>query len=87
MTSKQALWDLCFLAMGNQQYTLECKEKIEKDLKILEMLKKRMTINTDYYNSDDGCEVYEYIAYNGRTLNIENKEEFNKIKEWLEDDN
>ena len=56
---------------------------IEKDLKILQMLKKNMSIKTDYYD-DDMRHEYEYIAYNGTPLAIETKEEFNKIKEWLE---
>ena len=59
---------------------------IEKELKVLEMLKKKMSIGTDYYDSDDGCEKIEYIVYNGEVLNIDTEEEFNKIKEWLEND-
>ena len=58
---------------------------IEKDLKILQMLKKRMSIKTDYYD-DDMRHEYEYIAYNGMDLWIESKEEFNKLKEWLENE-
>ena len=58
---------------------------IEKDLKILQMLKKNMSIKTDYYD-DDMRHEYEYIAYNGMDLWIESKEEFNKLKEWLEND-
>ena len=58
---------------------------IEKDLKILQMLKKNMSIKTDYYD-DDMRHEYEYIAYNGMDLWIENEEEFNKLKEWLEND-
>ena len=61
-------------------------EKIEKDLEVLEMLKKKMSIGTDYYDSDAGCEEFEYIAYNGQPLNIDTEEEFNKVKEWLENE-
>ena len=61
-------------------------ETIEKDLKLLEVLKKKMIIDTDYYDSDDGCEEFEYIAYNGQPLNIENKQEYDLLKEWLEND-
>ena len=60
---------------------------IEKELKVLEILKKKMIIDTDYYDSDDGCEEFEYIAYNGQPLNIENKQEYDLLKEWLEDEN
>ena len=56
---------------------------IEKELKVLEMLKKKMTIETDYYDSDVGCEKYEYIAYNGTPLNIDTPEEFDLLREVL----
>ena len=59
-------------------------EKLKKDLEILEILKERLTIETDYYESDDCCETYEYIAYNGEPIKIESKEEFDLLKEWLE---
>lgn len=59
---------------------------IEKDLEILQMLKKKMSIETDYYDDDNMCREYEYIACNGMDLCIENEEEFNKIKEWLENE-
>ena len=42
-----------------------------------------MSIETDYYDDDNMCREYEYIACNGMDLCIENEEEFNKIKEWL----
>ena len=50
---------------------------IEKDLKILQMLKKNMSIKTDYYD-DDMRHEYEYIAYNGMDLWIESEEELPK---------
>lgn len=61
-------------------------EKLKKDLEILKILKKKLTIETGYYDSDDCCKTFEYIAYNGDALNIENKKDFNKIKEWLENE-
>ena len=66
--------------------TEEAIKIIEKELKVLEMLKKKMSIGTDYYDSDDGCEKCEFITYNGETLNIDTEEEFNKVKEWLENE-
>ena len=67
---------------------LEKENKLlKKDLEVLEMLKKKMSIGTDYYDSDDGCEKIEYIVYNGEVLNIDTEEEFNKVKEWLENEN
>lgn len=59
---------------------------IEKNLEILQILKKKMSIETDYYDDDNMCREYEYIACNGMDLCIENEEEFNKIKEWLIND-
>ena len=42
------------------------------------ILKKKMSIETDYYDDDNMCREYEYIACNGMDLCIENEEEFNK---------
>ena len=36
MTSKEALSDLSFLAIGDENHTIKCKETIEKDLDQLE---------------------------------------------------
>lgn len=90
MTSKEALERIKNTIIVRRNYNRvvsifnqEEIETIEKDLDVLEMLKKKMSIETDYYDSDDGCEEFEYIVYNGEALNIDTQEEFNKIKEWL----
>lgn len=87
MNSKQALEHIIFEAKAEKpvfsMYYQEFLKPIEQDLDVLEMLKKKMSIETDYYDSDDGCEEFEYIVYNGEALNIDTQEEFNKIKEWL----
>ena len=100
MTSKEALKSIClecekekgvnkvacpFRSISNDY--CEEFETIEKELKVLEILKKKMIIDTDYYDSDDGCEEFEYIAYNGQPLNIENKQEYDLLKELLENEN
>ena len=41
MTSKEALSDLSFLAIGDENHTIKCKETIEKDLERLESLEKQ----------------------------------------------
>ena len=41
MTSKEALSDLSFLAIGDENHTIKCKETIEKDLDRLESLEKQ----------------------------------------------
>ena len=38
MTSKEALSDLSFLAIGDENHTIECKKTIEKDLDLLSRL-------------------------------------------------
>ena len=100
MTSKEALKSMCnhceklsirdgFIGCPFRNISNDyCEEfeTIEKELKVLEILKKKMIIDTDYYDSDDGCEEFEYIAYNGQPLNIENKQEYDLLKEWLEHD-
>ena len=40
MTSKEALSDLSFLAIGDENHTIKCKETIEKDLDQLEEYRK-----------------------------------------------
>ena len=40
MTSKEALSDLSFLAIGDENHTIKCKETIEKDLGRLEEYRK-----------------------------------------------
>ena len=40
MTSKEALSDLSFLAIGDENNTIKCKETIEKDLDQLEEYRK-----------------------------------------------
>ena len=66
--------------------TVELYNIVLKDLEMLEMLKSHMNIETNYYD-DNSYEQYEYIAYNNWELDIESKEEYKKIKEWLNNDN
>ena len=59
-------------------------ETIKQDLEILYMLRKNMHVDTETFKDDNGkVEEYEYIAYNYWDLDIENKEEYNKLREWL----
>lgn len=65
--------------------TYNNEEKIKKDLEILEILKSYMSIETEIFENENNEVVeYEYIAFNNGDLDIENKEEYNKIKEWLQ---
>lgn len=99
MTSKQALCDLYFLAIGNQQYTLECKEKIQKDLEVLEMLKNKVCfiekinpkfwLDKDVYNETCNYDYYKWVVkeydYSVKEEKQLTQEEFNLLKEWLEE--
>lgn len=81
MTSERALWELMHNAIKtyNKDDIFRLRA-IKRDLEILYMLKKNMRVDSEII---DGVK-YEYIAYNYWELDIENKEEFNKIKEWLQ---
>lgn len=94
MTSKEALqiiWN-CYDAEAYETYYDGAKNVheeelkiIEKDLEILEILKSYMSIETEIFENENNEVVeYEYIAFNNGDLDIENKEEYNKIKEWLQ---
>ena len=92
MTSKEGLKLLetrCrFFAQDEDelQETYEARETIKKDLEILEILKKSMSVDTEVFENDNHEVVeYEYIAFNDWDLDIENKEEYNKIKNWLKE--
>lgn len=85
MTSERALWELMHKAFKtlNKDDIFRLRA-IKRDLEILYMLKKNMHIDSETFKDDNGKVVeYEYIAYNYWELDIENKEEYNKLKEWL----
>ena len=90
MNSREALSDLFFLAIGEQEHISKCKETIEKDLEVLDCFKKI-----------DKQELKDFIEYQIRyTLNkntwltacncdLEKEESTKhliKIKEVLEND-
>ena len=82
MSGLEALKELKENAQEVCKWELDRLNIIEKDLEMLEMLKSHMYIETDYYD-DNSYEQYEYIAYNNWELDIENKEEYKKLREWL----
>ena len=63
--------------------TKEQLETIKKDLKVLEIIRKHLYIHTSYGDSD-------YGEYEDKSICINEihecfcKEDFNKIKQWLE---
>ena len=137
MTSKEALSDLSFLAIGDENHTIKCKETIEKDLDLLSrlvvengLLKKDLIDYQEYIKKGveehykDFMSDYDLLLQEYQELykklevleiirkSITNKEnhkyvlneklkgqkfmimslcisgdtDFNKIKEWLEDE-
>ena len=76
MTSREALEILLagYYNNANYQELIEAREKLEKDLKVLEILKIEAIIQEHYKKG--------YGRY--YTAGIE--EFFNKIKEWLENE-
>ena len=84
MNSEEALRELKANALVICDWELERLKLIENDLEILYMLKKNMKVKSEPLELFNGKIVeYEYILYNNWELDIENKEEYNKIKEWL----
>ena len=55
MTSKESLSDLSFLAIGDENHTIKCKETIEKDLDLL----SRLVVENGLLKKD----LKEYQAY------------------------
>ena len=58
---------------------------IEKDLEVLEILRKHLIIETMDIETSSWEQVNCYLT-KGKIKSLENKEDFEKIKEWLEDD-
>lgn len=99
MNSKEALSDLFFLAIGDEKHTKKCKETIEKDLErlekledviavikyIKEILKKYLIMELREPIGNSGSIYFSIINHNKAIVNI-SKEEYELLKEWLEND-
>ena len=85
MSSLKALKELKENAQEVCEWELDRLNIIEKDLEILEILKNSMSVETVTFKNDNEVEKYEYeyIAFNDWNLDIENKEDYNKIRKWL----
>ena len=87
MTSKEALSDLYFLAIGEQEHVSKCKKTIEKDLnrlekleKAIELLKARVKMLETYHEPRSR---YYYLYIGGRIVLL-SREEYMLLKEVLE---
>ena len=88
MTSKELLEHIIFEAKLDKpifsvyyQELIGAKEKIEKDLEILEIIKKWSFIEESYKEGYGPYTKFQCIIH---TIGME--EDFNKIKEWLENE-
>ena len=89
MTSKEALSDLSFLAIGDENHTIKCKETIEKDLDRLEslerenkLLKKDLKEYQEYIKK--GVEEHYKDFMSDYDLLLQENYELNKKLEILE---
>ena len=76
MTSEKALYILLYWCNNNVSYKdfIKAREKIEKDLEVLEIVKTHKLLN--YVIKNEKC---------AKMYNLTEKE-INKIKEWLENE-
>ena len=71
MTSKEALSDLSFLAIGDENHTIKCKEIIGKDLEQLEKYKSiEEELGIDLITLFKALKDGFYIKYNGEIVHI-----------------
>ena len=89
MTSKEALSDLSFLAIGDENHTIKCKETIEKDLDRLEnlerqneVLKRDLKEYQEYIKK--GVEEHYADFVSDYDLLLQENHELNKKVEMLE---
>ena len=76
MTSKQALKELKENAQEICKWELDRLKIIEKDLEILDILKKHYDVNSPILSRGSFISFYIY----------KDDKEFNRIKEWLENE-
>ena len=79
MTSKEALSDLVFLAyaVGDKEQIDEFEKIIERNLEVLELLKRELFNEYQCFDLDEGWYDDSFSF---------SKDEQKKIKEWLESD-
>ena len=89
MTSKEALSDLYFLAIGEQEHISKCKETIEQDLerlekleKTIELLKARVKMLETYHEPRSR---YYHLFIGGRVVLL-SREEYELLKVVLENE-
>ena len=88
MTSKEALFDLIFDGRRyiNDMKLMNLWKIIDHDLEILEILKSKV-VSLNMITIFETCEGYnDWAREYHRYSSLLTKEEFKKIKEWLENE-
>ena len=88
MTSEEALEILLagYYNNANYQEVIEAREKLEKDLEVLDILKKWVLVNETY---DDlfPCEIKLRNGYvSNKSCLVFTKDDYEKVKEWLKNE-
>lgn len=83
MNSKEALSDLFFLAIGDENHTKKCKEVIEKELKALEIIKECSFVFVENGQLKSGR--YADIEILLDKDDFETKEDYELLKEVLKE--
>lgn len=82
ITSKQALWDLKCNALEEYDWENDRLDIIEKDLEIFEILKNHLYIHQT--NAKDF--LFLRAMFDLKAIDEVERQESQKIKEWLEND-
>lgn len=86
MNSKEALKELYSYSMLDDDIAKQNVEIIKKELEMLEILKSNV-VSLNMITIFETCEGYnDWAREYHRYSSLLTKEEFNKIKEWLEND-
>ena len=86
MTSKESLNNIKNLFIGSPINLTQQFEIIEKDLEVLEILKSNV-VSLNMITIFETCEGYnDWAREYHRYSSLLTKEEFNKLKEWIEND-
>lgn len=86
MNSKEALKELYSYSMLDDDIAKQNVEIIKKELEMLEILKSNV-VSLNMITIFETCEGYnDWAREYHRYSSLLTKEEFNKIKEWIEND-
>lgn len=65
-------------------YIEESNERLDRDLEVLEILKRYLVVETMDDNEREWEQINCYLTLGKLPMNCEDEVAFNKVKEWLE---